>query len=145
MPISSADLDAWNIAEGTIQGKPSLIRFRPNLENHLGDIAYPRRLTITWEYREDNSSGMPSSKQSDEMKRFEDAIIASLDPERLAILSFIFTNAGIREWHFYVSDVSAVGNKINMALASFQKLPISMQVENDPNWDELRQVLLNCK
>jgi hypothetical protein len=145
MPISSADLDAWNIAEGNINGKPSLVRFRPNLENHLGDSAYPRRLTITWEYGEDNSSGMPSSTQSDEMKCFEDAIIAALDPERLAILSFTFTNAGIREWHFYVNEVSTVGNKINAVLANFQKLPISLQVEDDPNWDELRHVFLKCK
>ena len=145
MNISSADSDAWTGAEGRIQGKPSLLRFRPNLKEHLGNPNYPRRLTITWEYDEDNPSGMPSPIQSDEMQSFEDAIVESLDHDRLAILAFVITNAGIREWHFYVGEVPEVGNRINQALSTFPKLPISLQVEDDPEWNELKMVLAQCK
>ena len=145
MSIPSADTDAWTSAEGSIGDKVSLLRFRPNLEDYLGDPDYPRRLVITWEFDEMNSSGMPSSEQSDEMRAFEDSVVSAVDPERLAILAFVFTNSGIREWHYYVNEVNAVGNKINQALTRFPKLPISLKVEDDSNWDELRQVCAQCK
>ncbi|MBK1884495.1 DUF695 domain-containing protein [Luteolibacter pohnpeiensis] len=89
--IPHSDSDAWNIAEGESGGQPILIRYRPSLEEHLGDTRYPRRLTITWEF-DTNSSGMPSDQVADEMRDFEDVIDAALDPEMLAILAFVHTH-----------------------------------------------------
>jgi hypothetical protein len=145
MEIESADIDAWNTAKGQVDGKPSLIRFRPYLRKHLGDPRYPRRLVITWTFEELNASGMPNTEQSDAMRGFEDKIIAALDPDRLAILAFIFTNSGTREWHFYTGNIEEVGKQINDALVNEAVLPINLQVEDDPEWHELGQVLNQCK
>ena len=140
MEIPSADTDAWNTAEGEDGGKPSLIRYRPNLQNYLGDSRYPRRLVIIWEFDPNNSSGMPSNEQSDNMRVLEDAIVGTFDPDRYAILAFVFTKSGVREWHFYLNDVSEAGSRINDALSGLPKFPISIQVEDDDNWDALNEV-----
>lgn len=135
--IPPADSDAWNLAEGKRQGQPILIRYRPGLEQHLGDPRYPRRLTISWAYDSD-SSGLPSDQVADEMRTLEDVLDAALDPERLAILALIHTHGGVRRWHYYLGDVAVVGQRMNEALSHMPKFPIELDVENDPDWQELR-------
>ena len=142
--IPPADSDAWNLAEGESKGQPTLIRYRPNLEEHLGDQRYPRRLTMTWDF-DTNSSGMPPGQMADEMRDFEDALDAALDPERLAILAFIHTHGGSRRWHYYLADVDAVGQRINEALSHKPKFPIELAVEDDPDWHEMRMVFEGCR
>jgi hypothetical protein len=144
MKIEAANSDAWNIAKGKNPEKPTVLRFRPSLEAHLGDDNYPRRLTIIWQFEAADASGMPSDTQSADMKDFEDTLIQALDPDRLAILAFVFTSGGSREWHFYLSDVSEVGIRINKALATIPHLPIDLTVDHDPEWNELRQVFQLC-
>jgi hypothetical protein len=140
MEIVAANLDAWNIAKGKDPENPTVLRFRPSLEAFLGNEDYPRRLTIVWKFETADASGMPTDIQSADMKDFEDLLLEALDVDRIAILAFVFTSKGTREWHFYLSDVDEVGIRINKALASVPKLPIQLNVEDDPNWDELRQV-----
>ena len=144
MKIEAANTDAWNIAKGKNPEKPTVLRFRPSLKDALGDANYPQRLMIVWQYEPVNASGMPSDTQSADMKDFEDMLIEALDPDRLAVLAFVFTTAGSREWHFYLSDVSEVGIRINKALANIPQLPIELTIEHDPEWDELRQVYQLC-
>jgi len=141
MHIPAADTDEWITAEGTFDGNPSILRFRPNLKDHLGNPDYPQRLIVTWEYEEEDESGMPPSEESDAMAEFEDILVANLDPERLAILAFVFTTPGRREWHLYMGDVDAVGERINQSLEGYPELPITLEVEEDEEWNELAQIL----
>jgi len=143
MEIPSADIAAWSIAKGTNPDKPTVLRFRPNLAAFIGDARYPRRLIIFWSF-EGGPSGLPDHGQAEEMGAFEDAIIAALDPDRLAILAFVFTASGQREWHFYVSDVGQVGERINEALAGKPIFPIELHVEDDPDWSEFAAVIQGC-
>lgn len=140
--IPSAESDAWNIAEGMSQGKPSLIRYRPSLKASLGDARYAKILSVAWSYEETNSSGMPSDSQTEEMRGLEDSLQSCLDDDRAAVLAFVRTGSGIRTWYYYVSDVSKVASKINEALEP--GLPIQLAVENDPEWQELRNVYASC-
>ena len=140
MKIVAANSDAWNIAKGKNPESPNVLRFRPSLKAFLGDENYPRRLTIIWKFEPADASGMPTDTQSLDMKDFEDLLLEALDADRLAILAFVYTTNGTREWHFYFSDVSELGIRINKALASVPKLPIELNVVDDPNWDELRQI-----
>lgn len=144
MNITAADSAAWNIAEGGTKEHPILIRYRPDLEGFIGHKSYSKRLVILWDFEPDNSTGMPSSDLSDQMKLMEDALVEVLDPDRLAILSFVLTKFGCREWHFYAEDIPEIGNRINLALAALPKLPLHLQVEEDSNWEELQNVYNLC-
>lgn len=140
--IPSAASDAWNIAEGVSQGKPSLLRYRPSLKKLLGDDRYPKVLLIEWRYDAANSSGMPNDPQTEEMRSLEDTLQSSLDVDRAAILAFIRTGSGVRTWHYYVSDLAEVGERSNQVLEP--GLPIQLAVEDDPQWQKLSNVLKMC-
>lgn len=142
--IPSAESDEWILAESVDPDSPMILRFRPNLEGALGDPRYPRRLVISWQYESADESGMPTEEQSDEMQAFEDTIVGALDPERFAILTFVVTGEEKREWHYYVDDVDEVAAIINEVLADTPELPISLEAEEDPNWEEFREVLGCC-
>ncbi|MBF7074450.1 DUF695 domain-containing protein [Glaciecola sp. MH2013] len=144
MDIVSADKDSWNNAESIIDGTPSLIRYRPDLEYLLGHKDYPRKLTIFWDYEKKENNGLPTDEQMEEMRKFEDVVVPALDLDRLAIFVLAFTKDGTREWHFYTGDIGAVGKRFNESLSSFPKLPIELQVETDENWDKLRQIYEIC-
>ena len=144
MKIAAAQTDAWNIAKGKNPEQASLLRFRPSLQKFLADENYPRRLTITWDFSPGDADGMPTDTQSADMKDFEKLLLDALDPDRLAILAFVYTTRGSREWHFYFSDADEVSQRINQALAGVPTLPIQLHVEEDPNWEPLRQVYQIC-
>ena len=140
MKIAAANLAPWNIAESDNGGMPRLIRYRTDLAPFIARSDYPQRLVIIWEYDADNLNGMPSTEQSETMKSFEDALVETLDSDRLAVLAFVLTCNGSREWHYYINRVEEVGLRINTALSEFPKLPIHLQVENDPEWEQISLV-----
>jgi hypothetical protein len=142
--IKAAQTDAWNLAKEKNPEQATVLRYRPSLREFLGDENYTKRLTIVWTFEPADEAGRPSDTQSADMKDFEDLLLRTLDPDRLAILAFVFTGSGKREWHFYLSDIDEVGIRINQALAKTPNLPIQLKIVNDPNWEELRQVYLSC-
>jgi len=79
--ILSADDDEWVLAEGEVDGYPSIFRFRPGLSKVIGHPSYPRRLVVTWEYGDDGEHGLPSSEQTEAMQSFETTLVDSLDPD----------------------------------------------------------------
>ena len=139
--IPSADSDAWTLAEGSIDGRPSLLRFRPGLREFLGDPRFSRRLHLAWLYTDDGASGMPSSIESEAMENLENSIVHALETSRAGVLAFVFTHRGTREWHYYVADSVDLSALVNGALADTPDLPIELQVEDDPEWLEFSDVL----
>ena len=140
--IPSADTDSWILGKGTYEDFPTLIRYRPNLIKYLGMKGYTQRLVITWNYKTSEiDNGMPSNKELNDMASFENKIISVLDPDRLAILAFVYTTNGKRELHFYIQDIKLVSSKIDIALKDFPKLPIILSLKNDPNWNTIKIVI----
>lgn len=143
--IPSANVDSWTAAEGRIDGRPSLLRFRPGLAHYLGDARFTRRLHVTWTYEDDGSSGMPSDRNSADMKVLEDRLVSALEAAHAGVLAFVFTYGGNREWHIYVNDSVELGEVINEALADLPRLPIEMAIEDDPEWTELANVIQSAR
>lgn len=137
--IRGANEDTWATANGSIDGRPSTVRYRPGLLSTLGHPELPRRLLITWEYGDDGESGLPRDEAK--LLALERTLHDALDRERTAVLAFVFTHLGMREWHYYVGDLDIVDDKINDALADNPDLPISIKAFDDPNWTELASVL----
>jgi hypothetical protein len=139
--IPTADDDAWTGAEGEIDGRPSLVRYRPNLKNFVGHPALSRRLTVVWDYGDDDASGMPSDEDTEAMFGFEGRLVDALDRDRAAVLAIVLTHAGRRTWQFYFGDVAVVQERITEALANFPGLPIEMEQTPDPGWAELTDLI----
>jgi hypothetical protein len=139
--IRAADDDEWTLAEGSIDERPSMVRFRPGLAQAMGLPALPKRLVVVWEYGDDGDTGMPDAEIAEDLELFENALNEALDPDRTAVLAFVFTHLGTREWHYYIADLEEVADKINEALCEQPDLPIQMRAFDDPEWTELATVL----
>ena len=139
--VPSADTDEWVAAEGAMGDRLSLLRFRPGLKRFLGDPRFSRRLQVTWSFDDDGGSGMPSEEDSDAMRPLEDRLVGALEVDGAGVLAFVFTHAGRREWHFYVSASADLGAIVNEALEDMPGLPIEIALEDDPDWGELGAVL----
>lgn len=139
--IPGANSDAWTNAEGQRGGRPTLLRFRPGLKSFLGDPRFPRRLQITWDFGNHNASGMPSEGDSEAMLPMEDRLVATLEAEKAGVLAFVHTHGGTRQWHFYTAESADLGAMINQALSGLPRLPISLEVKDDPEWREMAKVL----
>ncbi len=106
----------------------------------MGDERYPERLVIIWEYENGDERNMPSEDTFGEMEELEELLVQSLDPNGFAILAFVFTSAGKREWHFYVADADIVAHEVNELLADMPELPIRFEAEHDPEWRVFAEV-----
>ena len=136
IPDISADDDAWTIAEGNVEGRPLLIRIRPDLVNFQGVENFPMKLTIRWTYGDDHDSGMPSDQQSEEMRNLEDDLVAEFEREDAGVLAYIYTACGMREWHFYFADIEIIQTAINAATNGKPKMPLEIEADEDPDWSE---------
>lgn len=143
--IRAANQDEWTLAEGSIDDRPSMVRFRPGLASVLGIAELPRRLVVVWDFGDDGASGMPDAEIAEDLELFESALLDALDPGRTAVLAFVFTHLGTREWHYYFDDLDAVSDKINDALADQPDLPIEMSAYDDPAWSELAALLSSVR
>jgi len=139
--IRAADDDEWTLAEGSIDDRPSMVRFRPALAPVMGHEELPRRLVVTWDFGDDGESGMPDGEIAEDLELFENALNDALDPDRVAVLAFVFTHMGVREWHYYFANIKLVTGRINDALAEQPDLPIEIRAFDDPEWTELAAVL----
>jgi hypothetical protein len=96
---------------------------------------------ISWTFEQHQENGLPTEEQSELLQDFEDSLLQELDPDRTAILAFVYSSAGLREWHFYVGDMDDVGRRINSALSDKPALPIDLTAHDDSDWSELLSVL----
>ncbi len=133
--------DTWFQAEGEYQERATLLRGRHGIDALVAHPNLSRRLVIRWDFGDDAASGMPSDAQSNEMASFENAAVPALELDMTAVLTFVFTHAGVREWTFYFSDVARVKGRINSSLANLPRFPLEMAASDDPDWTEYRSML----
>jgi len=135
-PAIPADDDHWIGGKAEVDGRPMIIRVRPDLQNFRDRSEFPRKLLVLWEFGDNNPAGMPDQRQNDDMRLFEDAAVPAFDERHAAILAYVLTYHGRREWHFYFSNMELVSQTLNTALSSLPKMPIYVEAGDDPGWGE---------
>jgi len=112
----------------TILGRDELTQFASS--GKLKD-----RIEITWKYEPDEK-GMPDDAVGERMEAAEVALQKSMEKDKLAIMTAIYTGGGEKIWVFYTRAVQVFGERLNEALAPFEVLPITIYTERDENWEE---------
>ena len=112
-----------------------MVTGRKGVEEAKESGRYNIRVEITWKYPGDKS-GMPDTPTATIMEAVQDAMMQTFKKDPVAILTGIYTGDGERNWVFYTKSIHIFEQKINIALAPFDLLPISIYTENDPNWEE---------
>ena len=83
---------------------------------------------------------MPSEEEAKKMEEVQLVLQRSMEKNKLAILTGVYTGAGERTWVFYTRNVPAFGQMLNDALADFERLPLSIYTEKDLEWAEYQEM-----
>ncbi len=120
---------------------PVLVRFRPHLQNFMESGAYQYRMDIIWAYEPRNETLLPDGAALDLMEQVEHALVALLEEDNQTLLAFAITGESERWWAWYTTDIDIAGERLNKALAKFEELPITINANDDVDWDEYVGVL----
>ena len=133
--------DEWftAIAESETNNRTIFISGRCHIDEFKESGKFPFRVEVTWHYSPD-AKGMPDEKSAELMENVLIALKKAMEKDKLAILTGIYTGDDERNMIFYTRNVAAFGNKLNEALTHFEKLPISIYTENDPEWNEYAEM-----
>lgn len=117
-----------------------IVTGRCDLEEFVNSGKFKERAEVRWAF-EGNGKGMPTDKQAKLMEDVELALRKSMEKDKLAILTGIYTGDNQKTWVFYCRTVRVFGERINEALSPFELLPIEIYTEVDPGWEEYLDML----
>jgi len=115
-----------------VTGRRDVDKFRTN----------PRfiyRVDVTWPYKADKS-GMPGFEDSKIMEQVTDSLNAVFKKDPVAVMTGIYTGDGKRDWVFYTLSLHIFQRKFNQALEGLPSLPLEFHAEEDPDWEEYRNM-----
>lgn len=132
--------DIWFTAlSETDEGQMIVISGRDDIKAFIESGKFKERVEIYWKY-EGGSNGMPLDEESRLMEKVQEALKQAMERDKLAIMTGIYTGGGERTWVFYTRNVPAFGEKLNQALYEFDKLPLDIYTEKDPEWEEYKDM-----
>lgn len=129
----------WTCPAEADNGKLIMVTGRADMEGVMATGKYNTRVEISWKY-EGDKDGMPDVATSSLMEEVQDALQADFMKDPVAVLTGIYTGNGERNWVFYTMSVKIFERKLNEDLAKFELLPLSLYVENDPEWNEYHEM-----
>ncbi|WP_243346909.1 DUF695 domain-containing protein [Parabacteroides sp. FAFU027] len=121
-------------------GKLVIVTGRDDIMDFVKSGKFKERAEIYWKY-EGDGQGMPSEELSEQMEQVEEALRKSMEKDKLAILTGVYTGGGQKTWVFICRTVRVFGERLNEALSSFDLLPIEIYTENDPDCEEYLDML----
>lgn len=113
-----------------VTGRTDVARFRDNPRFNI-------RVTVSWRY---GDSGMPDTTTSQLMQEVAERLVREFAADPVAVLTGIYTGAGLREWVFYTLSLNIFGRKLNERLADLPLLPLQIGAESDPAWHEYTEM-----
>lgn len=129
----------WTCPAEADNGKLIMVTGRRDMEQVIESGKYNYRVEITWRYEEDEK-GMPDVATSSLMEEVQEALQKDFMKDPVAVLTGIYTGNGERNWVFYTMNLRIFDRKLNEDLASFEKLPLEIYAENDPEWNEYQEM-----
>lgn len=120
-------------------GQMMTLRGRDELEEFIQSGKFKERAEVSWKYEADNS-GFPDERLAERMEMVEEALRKAMEKDKLAILTGAYMGGGERLWVFYTRTTRVFGERLNEALAGFERLPITIYTEIDPDWEEYRDM-----
>ena len=131
--------DWWTAPAEGENGSLVLVTGRRALDNVMQSGLYRFRVEVTWRYDGDEKR-LPGYADSKIMEEVTDALNESFDKDPVAILTGIYTGDNQRNWVFYTRSLHIFQRKFNEVMAPFPPLPLEFEAEEDPDWQEYREM-----
>lgn len=129
----------WTAPAEAEDGRTVIVTGRDYLDTIKESGKYVNRVEVSWNYESD-SSGMPCEADAKLMEQATDALMAAFKKDKVAYLTGIYTGAGRRDWVFYTKNLNIFGKVFNRALEELDTMPLLIEAESDPDWDEYREM-----
>ena len=131
--------DWWTAPAEGENGNLILVTGRRAMDNVIESGLYRYRVEVTWRYDGDDKA-LPFYADSKVMEEVTDALNDSFDRDPVAVLTGIYTGDGERNWVFYTRSLPIFQRKFNEIMAPFPALPLEFEAEEDPDWQEYREM-----
>lgn len=131
--------DWWTSPTESDTGRLIMVTGRRDVDEFRNNPKFNIRVEVTWRYN-GNVSGMPDELTAKLMESVQDALQSAFSKDPVAVLTGIYTGDNERNWVFYTLSTHIFGRKLNEALADFDLLPITIYTENDPDWEEYKEM-----
>ncbi|MFC4665367.1 DUF695 domain-containing protein [Falsiporphyromonas endometrii] len=113
---------------------------RINLDKARKSGKYNIRIELTLPYKGD-SSGMPSKEDAILIEQIHQALVPLIEQRGCGILTGNHIGCDHKYWVFYVKDEKIFQEKLNEALNDFELLPLEIECDYDPEWEEYLDML----
>lgn len=138
---AAVERDRWAVGQGENEGKPLIVRFRPEMRVIEDVTGYPELFLVNWNYSPD-SEGLPSDEETEALDEFEDVMLTSLERDCHTVLTCVVTNDGSRQWVFYSSGIDEAVERINALPQKKTPYPIELMADEDEEWVYLKENIL---
>jgi hypothetical protein len=132
-------MDEWSVFETEIDELPAFVRFRSDAGS-LVKGNYPTSFRVVWEYAADDEYQLPSDDELERLDDFEEHLGQALEDDGHAVLVFVMTNDGLRQWLFYTKDLGETTRRINAMPQEHDPYPIELTSAPDPQWSEYQRL-----
>lgn len=120
-----------------VTGRLDVEKFRSRPRNSI-------RVEVTMPYTPDGPLGFPDEATAALLDQATEAFHKELKGKNTAILTGIYTGAGERNWVFYTFSTDVFGSFLNRALSELPTLPLRIYAENDSDWAEYDEMMVEC-
>lgn len=131
-----AEHDWWTAPAEGENGSLIMVTGRADVDKFRANPRFTYRIEVKWAYDGSVNDGMPDRETSEMMEQVTDRLTDTFDRDPVAVLTGIYTGDGERDWVFYSLSPNIFGRKLNECLSDLPLLPITIYVENDPEWAE---------
>ena len=141
MPLASFETicmnkDNWLVAMSDIDGLPAAIRLRADVKSFIASGNHRHYLRVVWEISDPDENGLPSDHEIQRLESFEDHLCRAVEANDDAILTFVITSDGLRQWLFYSKDLEESEHRINQLPQEEERYPIELTAKEDASWSE---------
>ena len=127
----------WSAPLEGDNGDLVIVTARDDMQEVLASGVFVYRIDTSWRYAD---GGMPNLETSTLMEQITDSLQEVLRKDPVAVMTGIYTGAGERNWVFYTRSLHIFQKKFNEALAPFPEIPLTFHAEEDPDWEEFKEV-----
>ena len=132
--------DWWTAPATSDDGRTVMVTGRRD-SLHLAALGvYNYRVEVTWVYDPTPAGAMPSDDDARLMEQVTEALDTEFMRDPVAVLTGIYTGAGERNWVFYTRSLHIFQRKFNELLAPLPAMPLTFHAEDDPEWEEYREM-----
>lgn len=129
----------WSAPTESESGATVIVTGRDYMEDVMAKGKFLYRVTVEWDYHA-LPNGMPEDEDAHLMEQATDALQEEFRKDKIAYMTGIYTGDGRRDWIFYTQNLNIFNKVFNRALADLDTMPLMIEAEADPEWEEYKEM-----